>query len=89
MALMDVLEIIDPEQFVEWKQSVEARILTEDEIETNVCKMDQLDEVLVSKIQEEYHRLRPSKWVATTLGTMAQLLFAPNHVDRYVLTNKR
>lgn len=91
MALKDALEIFDPEQFVEWKQSVEARILTEAGIEANVCKMNQPDKLLVSKIGGEYHtiplhgcsnRYGLSKSVTTTFSTNGPAFrFAPNHAS--------
>lgn len=90
---MDALEDIDSNQFIEWKKTVQARILTEAGIEANVLKMYRLDEVLVSKIGGEYHtiplhgcsnRYGLSKWVTTTLRTNGLALFsAPNHADRY------
>jgi hypothetical protein len=90
---MDALEDIDSNQFIEWKKTVQARILTEAGIEANVLKMYRLDEVLVSKIGGKYQtiplhrcsdRLGPSKWVATTLRTNGSAFcLAPNHVDRY------
>jgi hypothetical protein len=44
-------------------------------IEANVFKMDQMDEVLVSKIHEEYHWYGPSKSVTTTLRTNGPAFF--------------
>jgi hypothetical protein len=95
MALTDALKIFDPEHFLEWKQTVRARILTNAEIEVNVFKMDRLDELLVSKIGGEYHTI-PYLYTGVVTGmvrqnrspqfsgTMAQLFcYAPNHVDRY------
>jgi hypothetical protein len=53
MALMDALEI-EPDHFVDWMNSVQARIPSAAEIEANVLKMHQLDELLSSKIQGVY-----------------------------------
>jgi len=82
MALMDALDIVEPHQFVEWMQAVQARIPSAAEIKANVLKMHELDERLSSKIGGGiYAGMVRQNGSPQHSGTMAQLFFAPNHSD--------